>query len=126
MPELSWQSLQAADLITMPDKVDGRAPYVVVLLGTDRDPETDAAYEGLIAGLARAAHGVVVVGTTDDGRGGRLSRLRESASVAEVATVDGIDHATGQVTAVLALTAWPQTRGGSFGAAGADGSVPIG
>lgn len=120
------ESLQAADLISIPDDIDGRAPYVMVLLGSNTDEESDAAYEGLIAGLARAANGVVVTGTAADGRNGRLSRLRESDVVAEVATVDGVDHTSGQVTSVLALTTWPDARGGAFGATGADGAVPIG
>lgn len=120
------ESLQAADLISVPDDVDTRAPYIILLLGTDRNEEADAAYEGLVAGLARAANGVLVAGTAEDGRSGRLSRLRESAVVAEVATVDGVDHTSGQVTSVLALTAWPDVRGGAFGASGSDGAVPIG
>ena len=88
--------------------------------------EADPAYEGIVAGLARVARGVVVAGTEEDGRSGRLSRLRESDAVAEVATVDGIDHTTGVVTSVLALGSWPDARGGAFGASGDDGTVPIG
>ena len=120
------ESLRAAELIEVPDESDGRAPYVVVLLGSDRAEEADPAYEGIVAGLARVARGVVVAGTEEDGRSGRLSRLRESDAVAEVATVDGIDHTTGVVTSVLALGSWPDARGGAFGASGDDGTVPIG
>lgn len=120
------ETLVAADLLAVPEEIDGRAPYVVVLLGTDRNVDADPAYEGLVAGLAQVAHGVVLAGTADDGRSGRLSRLREGDALSEAATVDSIDHASGQVTAALALTGWPDARGGAFGAFGADGVAPLG
>lgn len=120
------ESLSAADLLRSPQRVTERAPYVVLLLGDDRGEQADPAYEGIIAGLARSANGVVVAGTAADGRDGLLSRLRDTSAADDAATVDGLDRTSGVVTTVLALTAWPESRGGAFGASGSDGAVPIG
>lgn len=120
------RSLVAADLLDAPDRVERRAPYLLVLLGGDSGEADDPIWDGLLTGLARGAQGVVVAGTTEDGRQGRLSRLREEPVAEEVATVDGVDHTSGLVTSVLALARWPETRGGAFGASGSDGTVPIG
>jgi len=119
-------SLAAADLLKVPGDADQRAPYVVLLLGSDQDIETDTAYEGLVTGLSRVSHGVVVAGTSEDGSTGRLSRLRETEAAETVATVDGTETTGGLVTTVLAVGAWPRTQGGAFGASGADGTVPMG
>jgi hypothetical protein len=69
---------------------------------------------------------VVVAGTTADGGEGQLGRFRDEAAAAEVTTVDGVDTAAGQVATVMALGRSVETRGGSFGASGADGPVPLG
>ena len=45
---------------------------------------------------------------------------------AEVATVDGIDTSAGRTAAVLTLARALGTKGGAFGASGADGPVPVG
>ncbi len=119
------QSFAGAKLLTGADAAETRASRVVALLGPDTTMDEDAIYEGLLTGLARQAAAVTVAGTAKDGAGGRLSRLRESPVAASVATVDGVDRPAGQVTAVLALTQWPATKGGSFGASGADGAVPL-
>ena len=63
---------------------------------------------------------------TSDGGAGQLGRFRADPAAATVASVDGIDTAAGRVTAVLALARSLSTPGGSFGASGSDGPVPLG
>lgn len=119
------QTFEGAELLTGAEGAETRAPAVLVLMGEDGDAAEDPIYEGLLTGLSRQAAAVVVAADAADGLDGRLSRLRESPLSGSVATVDGVDRATGQVTAVLAVAQWPATKGGSFGASGADGAVPL-
>ena len=121
------ESLTGADLVTAPGEVDRRAPLVLVVLGDEPAAEGgDAILAGVVTGLSRAAAGVVVVGDTADGGDGQLGRLRADPVSAGVATVDGVETTAGQVTSVLALGRAVETDGGSFGASGADGPVPLG
>lgn len=121
------ESLTGADLVTAPADVERRAPLVLLVLGGEPAAEGgDAILAGLVTGLARAATGVVVVGDTADGGEGQLGRLRAEPVSAEVATVDGVETTAGQVTTVIALARAIETRGGSFGASGADGPLPLG
>lgn len=119
------ESLDAGRLLLADGEVKARSPYVVVVLGDDTPVEEDGLYQDLVSGLAAQSKGVVVASSAADAESGRLSRLRESAAADEVATVDGVDTTSGAVTAVLALTRWPDTRGGRFGAVGADGAVAL-
>jgi hypothetical protein len=119
-------ALGGASLMTPVEGVERRAPLVLVVLGTDGDDEqTDAILSGLLTGLARQAVGVVVTGTTADGDGGQLARLRSEAVASDVTTVDGIDVAAGRTAGILALSRALETKGGAFGASGADGPVPL-
>jgi hypothetical protein len=121
------ESLTGADLLTAPGDVERRAPLVLVVLGDEPAAEGgDAILAGVVTGLSRAAAGVVVVGDTADGGDGQLGRLRADPVSAGVATVDGVETTAGQVTSVLALARAVETDGGSFGASGADGPVPLG
>jgi Copper transport outer membrane protein, MctB len=121
------ESLTGADLVGAPAEVERRAPLVLVVLGEEPAVEGgDAILAGIVTGLSRAATGVVVVGDTADGGEGQLGRLRAEPVSAEVATVDGVETTAGQVTSVIALGRALGTRGGSFGASGADGPVPLG
>lgn len=120
------ESLRAGELLSADEEPKARAPYVIVLLGPDTEVEADPIVSGVLEGLSEQATGVVVAATGDDGVSGRLSRLRDEPVADAVATVDGADSTAGAVTAVLALTRWPDTRGGSFGAGGDDGAVPLG
>lgn len=121
------ESLRGADLLGFEGSVDRRAPLVLVVLGSEPAAEGgDSITAGIVAGLARAATGVVAVGTLADGGEGQVGRLRTEPVSAEVATVDGIDTAAGRVTTVLTLARALGTRGGAFGASGADGPVPLG
>jgi hypothetical protein len=116
-----------AELVTTHNELEARAPLVLAVLGQEQTGEgSDAILEGLVTGLSRAARGVVVAGTTADGDGGQLARLRDSGAGGEVTTVDGIDTAAGRVATVLALARAMDESVGSFGASGSDGPVPLG
>lgn len=116
------QSLAGADLVTSPQQAR-RAPLVLVVLGSAVDP---AILSGLLSGLAEEATGVVVAGDEASGSSGELRRLRGEPVADEVTTVDSADTAVGQVTTVLALARSLKVQGGSFGASGSDGAVPLG
>ncbi|HEU5037611.1 MAG TPA: copper transporter [Nocardioides sp.] len=110
------QSLDGADLMTSPQGAT-RAPAVLVVLGRPVDP---AILSGVVAGLADTATGVVVAGSAT-----ALADLRAERSAAGAATVDGVDTPLGRVTATLALIRSFTVQGGSFGASGSDGAVPV-
>lgn len=93
------------------------APLVLVVLGSDLD---DAIVNGLVQGIAGQAHGVVVAGTS---RSADIASLHERKAPA--ATVDGVEAGAGRVAAVLALVRQITGGGGSFGASGIDGAVPL-
>jgi hypothetical protein len=115
------QSLAGADLMTSPANAR-RTPLVLVVLGDDTD---DAILSGILSGLAAKASGVVVTGDAASGVDGDLRGLRNEPVADEVTTVDGVDSVLGQVSAVLALARSLKIPGGSFGASGADGAVPL-
>jgi len=120
-------AVTGAGLMEKPGEVDRRAPLVLLVLGTDADDEgADAVLAGLAEGLAAQATGVVVAGTLQDGGSGQLGRLRADPAAAAVASVDGIDTLAGRATTIVALQRSLSTAGGSFGASGADGPVPLG
>lgn len=120
-------SLVGAGLLAFEGTVARRAPLVLLVLGSEPAAEGgDSITAGIAAGLSRAATGVVVAGTLADGGEGQVGRLRAEPVSAEVATVDGIDTAAGRVTTVLALSRALGTKGGAFGASGADGPAPLG
>ncbi len=120
-------SLRGAGLLAFDGTVTRRAPLVLLVLGAEPAAEGgDAITAGIATGLSRAATGVVVAGTLADGGEGQIGRLRAEPASAEVATVDGIDTAAGWVTTVLALSRALGTKGGAFGASGADGPAPLG
>lgn len=120
-------AISGAGLMAKPDSVDRRAPLVLLVLGTDADDEgSDAILAGLAGGLAAQATGVVVAGVTSDGGSGQLGRFRADPAAAGVASVDGIDTLAGRVATILTLQRSLTTPGGSFGASGSDGAVPLG
>jgi copper transport outer membrane protein MctB len=116
------QSLAGAGLLDSPGPAP-RAPLVLVVLGKDAD---EAILSGLLSGLAAQATGVVVAGDAASGVDGALHGLRGEPAADEVTTVDGVDSELGRVTAVLALARSAEQPGGSFGASGSDGAVPLG
>lgn len=116
------QSLAGAQLMNSPGEAV-RSSLVLVVLGDDTD---DAILSGVLSGLAAKATGVVVAGDTRSGTDGELRGLRSQPVADEVATVDGAEAPLGQVTTVLALARSLDVQGGSFGASGSDGAVPLG
>ena len=120
-------AVSGAGLMDVPADVARRAPLVLLVLGTDADDEgSDAILAGLVDGLASQAVGVVVAGTLADGGSGQLGRLRATPAATRVATLDGVDTLAGRAATVMALGRSLTTPGGSFGASGADGAVPLG
>lgn len=115
------QSLAGAELLTSPPEPESSG-LVLVVLGDESD---DAILAGLVGGLAARSAGVVVAGDTESGASGDLKALRGEDVVDEVATVDGVDTGIGRVTAALALARSVTVQGGSFGASGSDGAVPL-
>ena len=121
------QSLGSAGLLEVVQGASLRAPIVLVYLGEDAGESADPAVRGLVAGLVGTARSVVVVGPAAAAAGGgQLARFRADDQAPAVTTVDGVDGAAGQVTAALATARSFTEVGGDFGAAGADGPVPMG
>lgn len=127
------QSLAGAELMISPEEDATTAPLVLVILGdqgavaTSAEADLDAAIlSGLLEGLSSTSNGVVVAASAESGVDGALAALRDQAVGEKIATVDGAESVLGQVTTVLALLRAFAGAGGSFGASGADGAVPLG
>ena len=121
------EAVSGAGLMEEPGSVERRAPLVLLVLGTDaHDDGSDAILAGLAKGLAAQATGVVVAGTVPDGGTGQLGRFRADPAAAGVASVDGIDTPSGRLATIMTLQRSLATPGGSFGASGSDGAVPLG
>ena len=114
------QSLEAAHLLDVPAGDPGTAPLVLVVTHDELDP---AILGGLAQGLAAKARGVVVAGPT----GAKdLAALASAGVTSQVSVVDGVERSAGQVATTAALVAAYGKPGGSFGASGSDGAVPLG
>ncbi len=111
------QSIGAASLLSHDAGEPKRAELVLLVLGDDLD---DNIVEGLVTGLAARASGVVAAAP------GRDSDLTALEDLGTVTTVDGVTGATGRLAAVLALARAEEEPGGSYGASGADGVLPLG
>lgn len=111
------QSLAGAGLLRHDGGEPRQAPLVLLVLGADLD---DYVVEGLVAGLASRAAGVVIAAPDRDGD------LAVVDDLGTATTVDGVTGAAGQVAAVLALTRAEEEPGGSYGASGSDGILPLG
>jgi hypothetical protein len=122
-------SLDGAGLLTSAE--DARlAPLVLVVLppgdeGKPDDASTRAVLSGLLSGLASHAVGVVTVGDSSSAEDGELAAIRSVRVPGPIVTVDGVESALGQVTAVLGLIRVLTEGGGDFGASGEDGPVPL-
>lgn len=114
------QSLAAAKLLTVPAGNPQTAPLVLVVLGSPLD---QAIADGVLEGLGAGSRGAVAVAPTKDPT---LAGLAEDGVTKHVTTVDGSETGAGRVAAVLGLVRAWRTRGGAFGASGADGAVPLG
>lgn len=120
------EGMSGADLLADVAEADVRAPLLLVVLGDEVSGEGgDDIVAGLVRGLDRSSVGTVVVGSSDSGEG-QLGRLRDADGLGEASSVDGVELAPGQVAAVLALGRSLTGSGGSFGASGDDGVVPLG
>lgn len=121
------EALVGAGLLDEPGQVEDRAPLVLVVLGQAPAADGgDVILSGLAEGITSRSLGTVIVGSTADGDGGQLTALRATPGIAGAATVDGVDRPAGRTAAVLALARSVGTDGGSFGASGSDGPVPLG
>ncbi len=123
------EALAAADLLTSPADVRN-APLILVVLppgsgGASDSLATKTILSGLANGLGSNAAGVVVAADGESAADGELAALRGGELVGPVSTVDGIDTTIGQVTTVLALMSVLSGTGGSYGASGSDGPVPL-
>lgn len=96
---------------------------VVVVLGDHADPD---ALSSLMSGIASRAKGIVVTGDTTSGADGDLATLRKAGLGNKVLTVDGDETAYGRAAVVLGIVRQITARGGSFGASGIDGLLPLG
>jgi hypothetical protein len=114
------QSLTAAKLLAVPPGHPQTAPLLLVVFGSQTD---QAIADGLLTGLAARSRGVVAVAPTGDAN---LTGLHADGVTRHVTTVDGSQTQAGRVAAVLGLIRAWRTQGGAFGAAGADGAVPLG
>jgi hypothetical protein len=114
------QSLVAAHLLTVPAGNPATAPLVLVVTGTAVD---QAIADGLLAGMATKARGVVAVGPTS---APNLVGLGADGVTRQVTTVDGTETSAGRVAAVLALIRSWSKHGGAYGASGSNGSAPLG
>jgi hypothetical protein len=114
------QSLVAAKLLSVPAGAPQTAPLVLVVLGS---PIDQAIADGLVTGLAARSRGVVAVARTRDAT---LAGLRTDGVTKQVTTVDGSETGAGRVAAILGLVRSWHTKGGAFGASGANGAVPLG
>lgn len=112
------QSLAAAKLVTAKGSGNARlAPLVLLVLHGDVN---DDVLGGLLSGLASRASGVVVAGPAGD------SDLPTLAGLDSITTVEGVDGAAGRLGSVLALSRVENNPGGSYGASGSDGLLPLG
>jgi hypothetical protein len=111
------QSIDAASLLSTDADEARVAPLVLVVLGDDLDDHVAA---DLLAGIAARASGVVVAAGERDGDLAVLDGL------GTVTTVDGVTGAAGRLGAVLALARAEKRPGGSYGASGSDGLLPLG
>ncbi len=124
-------SLNGARLLGIPaeDAEDAEATavpparLVLVVTGGADDVVEPVVLAGLMSGLAATSKAVVVAGPAS---AASIEGLRTSPPERPVTTVDGTETPSGQVSAVLALIRSWRTPGGSFGASGADGPVPLG
>ncbi|WP_249424029.1 copper transporter [Nocardioides coralli] len=111
------QSIGAASLLSGGGEESRLAPLLLVVLGSDIE---DHVVADLVSGLSTRAAGVVVAAPA----GARdLAVLDELGSVT---TVDGVDGPAGRLAAVLALARADAEPGGSYGASGSDGMLPLG
>jgi uncharacterized protein YoxC len=113
--------LAALDVVTSDSGEVDSADYALILTAagfTGEDAEArNQTLVTLAVGLDTAGSGGVVAGDADSGAdGGLVAALRADASAAtSVSTVNNVDAASGQVAALLALTAERTGQSGNYG-----------
>jgi len=75
---------------------------------------------GILSGLRSTSHGLVLTGPTASGD---VAAVREAAL--SVGTFDGVETDAGRIGSVLLLARQVTSPGGSFGASGSDGALPL-
>lgn len=115
--------LVSADLITSVSAQTAPADLVLIVVPTTEAEEDTDEQEGLEAfndsisqlavALTDIAEGVVVAGSVDESDDVIFTLRKDYAGA--VTTVDGVDHLTGQITAVLALADSVVEPGTAFG-----------
>ncbi|MBA3797693.1 MAG: copper transporter [Geodermatophilaceae bacterium] len=121
--------LAALGVVTSDSGEVGSADYALILTGegfTGEDAEARSrALVTLAVNLDSAGSGGVVAGDANSaGDGGLVAALRNDASAASsVSTVNNVDAASGQVAALLALTAERTGESGNYGVG--EGTVPL-
>lgn len=99
------------------------ATLVLVVVAPDADPQIVG---DLLRGLATKVTGIVVAGGSGSAQPhGVLAGLRQQKWNGKVMTVDGIETAYGRTAAIAGLVRQMTARGGSYGASGIDGLVPL-
>ena len=121
--------LAALGVVTSDSGEIDSADYALILTGegfTGEDAETrNQALVALAVALDTAGSGAVVAGTAASAvEGGLVAALRGDPSAAtSVSTVNNVDVGSGQVAALLALTAERTGQSGSYGVG--EGTVPL-
>jgi len=121
--------LAALGVVTSDSGEIDSADYALILTGagfTGEDAETrNQALVALAVALDSAGSGAVVAGTAASAvEGGLVAALRGDPSAAtSVSTVNNVDVGSGQVAALLALTAERTGQSGSYGVG--EGTVPL-
>lgn len=111
------ESLAGAHLLSGHTDSTRLTPVVLVVLGDDVD---DRVLTPLLTGLESKTRALVVTAA------GRRGDLAAASTIKGVTTVDGVTRPVGRVAAVLAAIRSLDTPGGSFGASGSDGAIPLG
>jgi hypothetical protein len=101
------------------------ATLVLVVLGAGGHRVEPSVLAPLVNGIGGATRRVVAVGDTASAEGGDLAVLRREQWGPWFASLDGVESSAGPVAATLALVRQIGRAGGTFGASGFGGLVPL-
>ena len=121
------ESLTGADLLPRPARWSAGPRSCWWSSGTSPPPRAATrSWRACVTGLSGPRPASWSSGTPPTAARASSGACARSPCPPQVATVDGVETAAGQVTTVLALARAIETDGGAFGASGADGPVPLG
>lgn len=125
-----YGALREADLVAEQQAPAAPADVVLVVApASAEDADPDASYLGIQTATVTGLAGTnAVVAGTDTAPGDLLAAIRSNEdAAAAVSTVDSVDYVSGQITAVLALSALSRDAGvGHYGTSpDADGVLPV-